>query len=273
MIVFETIETTVERQICTLWLSRPDSRNAINGQMAEELLVCLDALAMDEDVRVLIIRGRGKVFCAGGDLNWMLSEQTLKETGRPADLLSALYRKLYFFPKPVIAYVHGFAMGGALGLLACADYVLAEDHAFLAFSEVRLGLVPATISPFVVRRIGEFRSRQLMLHGGRISAAEAREAGLVDIVVSALPASGEPAVQKSAGETLLDELSASLGENAPMAMQACKQLITKVSGEPLSKEVLAYTSELLAQLISGPEAREGVRAFREKRKPEWPQNM
>ena len=270
MIVFETIETIVENRVCTLWLSRQESRNAIDGQMARELHACLDALAMDDNVRVLIIRGRGREFCAGGDLNWMLSEQAWKETERPADLLSGLYRALYLFPKPVISYVHGFAMGGALGLLACSDFVLAEEDAFFAFSEVRLGLVPATISPFVVKRLGEFRSRQMMLHGGRISARDAREAGLVDTVI---PPPAEAGAPNPAGEKMLGELSATLAENAPMAMQECKRLITEVSGEPISREVLAFTCDLLARISKGPEAAEGIRAFREKRRPDWQENL
>jgi methylglutaconyl-CoA hydratase len=271
MIVFETIETTLENQVCTLWLSREVNRNAINGQMAREVIACLDALTHDDQVRVLIIRGKGRAFCAGGDLNWMLSEDAGKEIERPADLLSSLFRELYFFPKPLISYVHGFAMGGALGLVVCADFVLAEDNAFFAFSEVKLGLVPATISPFVVKRIGEFRARQLMLHGGKISSSEARQAGLVDVLV---PGNVTPVAEdeKPGGEKILEELAGSLAENAPLAMQTCKRLLTTIAGEPLSKEMLSYTTDLLTRTSKSPEAREGIRAFMEKRKPIWPAN-
>lgn len=269
MIVFDTIETTMDGQVCTLWLSREQNRNAINGQMAEEILICLDALALDDDVRVLVIRGKGKVFCAGGDLNWMLSGEAGKAVERPADILSRLFYSLYSFPKPVICYVHGFAMGGAMGLVACSDFVVAAADAFFAFSEVKLGLVPATISPFVVKRIGEFRSRQLMLRGDRIGAVEARDAGLADLVVPA-NGSGDASVSKPAAEKLLADLAGSLEANAPGAMQACKQLLVKVASEDIGTELLAYTSDLLARISQGPEAMEGIGAFLEKRRPEWP---
>lgn len=270
MIVFDTIETTMDGRVCTLWLSREENRNAINGQMAGEILTCLDALAHDEGVRVLIIRGKGKVFCAGGDLNWMLSREANKAVERPADLLSQLFYSLYYFPKPVIAYVHGSAMGGAMGLVACADFVVAADDAFFAFSEVRLGLVPATISPFVVKRIGEFRSRQLMLRGDRISAAEAKDAGLADLLVPAM-GSGDASGGNPTAERLLAELAGSLAANAPIAMQACKELVTRVASTDITDDLLAYTSDLLSRISEGPEAREGIRAFLEKRSPQWPE--
>jgi methylglutaconyl-CoA hydratase len=270
MIVFDTIETTMSGRVCTLWLSREETRNAINGQMAGEILTCLDALAHDEGVRVLILRGKGKVFCAGGDLNWMLSREANKAVERPADLLSKLFYSLYYFPKPVIAYVHGFAMGGAMGLVACSDFVVAAEDAFFAFSEVKLGLVPATISPFVVKRIGEFRSRQLMLRGDRISAGEAKDAGLADLLVPAL-GSGDASGGNPMAESLLTELAGSLAANAPLAMQACKALVTKVASADITDDLLAFTSDLLTRISERPEAREGIRAFQEKRRPEWPE--
>jgi methylglutaconyl-CoA hydratase len=270
MIVFSTIETTLEEKVCTLWLSREENRNAINGQMAGEILACLDALAHDDGVRVLVIRGKGKVFCAGGDLNWMLSREADRAVERPADLLSQLFYSLYHFPKPVISYVHGFAMGGAMGLVACSDFVVASENAFFAFSEVKLGLVPATISPFVVKRIGEFRSRQLMLLGDRISAGEAREAGLADRLVPAGDP-GDGAGGNLQAEKLLKELAESLAANAPKAMQVCKELVTKVASADITEDLLAYTSDLLAGISKGPEAREGISAFLEKRRPQWPQ--
>lgn len=264
MIVFHHIETSLQQGVCTIFLSREKNRNALDGQMVGELLSCLESLAEDEACRVVILRGKGPVFCAGGDLNWMLDKNSRNQTGRPSDLLSHLFFELYHFPKPLISYVHGYAMGGALGLIACSDFVFAEEDAYMAFSEVRLGLIPSTISPYVVKRIGEFRARQLMLTGDRISAAEAERVGLADVVVPC-----HENDKAGIAEEMLQTLSRRLAGNAPLALQALKQLLPFVSRVPIDDELVSYTSDLLSKISQSHEASEGINAFLEKRKPRW----
>jgi methylglutaconyl-CoA hydratase len=260
MIDYQTIRLDYRGHLAVLWLAREKSRNAIDGQMARELVRCLDGLAADKHIRVVLLRGQGKVFCAGGDLNWMRMPEDPQTGKQPAACLSELFHKVYAFPKPLVCYVHGHAMGGALGLLAGSDFVVAEASAVFSFSEVKLGLAPATISPFVVRRIGEFAARRLMLAGNRIGAEEAMRHGLADRVA------GQPGEDH---ETVLEELVRGLAGNAPRAMMACKELIKKVAAEPLSEALFHYTADLLDTLSRGPEAKEGMEAFLQKRSPRW----
>ncbi len=257
---FETIAVEKENYVCTLWLARPEKRNAINRQMAAELASFLASAENDPQIRVVILRGRGDFFCAGGDLKWMSQGAELLTEERSGKVLAGLYLALYRFPKPIITIVHGAAMGGALGLIACADFVLAENQAVFSFSEVKLGLVPATISPFVIKRIGELNARQLMLSGEKINATEAVRVHLAD--------------QAGSLEELMAfamRLSTNLAGNAPKAMKACKRLIQQVSGKEMDHSLSQYTAELLTSLQESEEAKEGMKAFLEKRKPAWPE--
>lgn len=256
---FETIAVDVKDFVCTLWLARPDKRNAINRQMAAELSSFLADAEEDPAIRVVILRGQGDFFCAGGDLRWMSQGEDLEPQDRSGLVLAGLYRTFFDFPKPLIALVHGAAMGGALGLVACADFVLADEKAVFSFSEVKLGLVPATISPYVIRRIGEFNARQLMLSGSGVKAAEALPYRLVDLSGDWKPM-----------ETRAYTLAAQLALNAPEAMKACKKLILHVTGRAIDQSLSQYTSDILTALQEGPEAREGMQAFLEKREPVWP---
>lgn len=244
---------------CTLWLSRPHKRNAIDKTMALSLIQHLDSLAGDKQVRIVILRGKGKAFCAGADLGWM-ADQSLPPGEQADEVLPLLFHRLYSFPKPLVVMVHGHAMGGALGVMATGDFVLAQEDSVLAFSELRLGLIPATITPFVLRRIGEYRTRQLMLLAGHIGAGEALEAGLVDKV-------GSEREMEAYKDYLCDEI----GKNAVLATMACKDLIREVSGRGLKEEVFQLTASRLREIRKSAEAREGMRAFREKRPPDWQQ--
>ncbi len=256
-----TIQTAVSGHITTIWLNLPRTRNAIDSQMAAELSTLLGKLEQDEQVRVVVLRGRGKAFCAGADLHWM-NDQGLKPDKKPSYVLPRLFMSLFGFPKPLLAVVHGAAMGGAMGLIACADFVLATEDARFAFSEVRLGLVPATISPFVIRRTGEFRARQLMLTGAELDAELAREAGLVDIALSS-----------DQLEDRLGELCNQLTGNAPGAVKTSKQLLIHIAGKGLNNDLLDHTSIVLEKTRQGREAEEGIRAFIEKRKPGWKNDL
>ncbi len=256
---YQTIKRTTSRHTETIWLSRPEKRNAIDQAMAVELPEALDAAAADDDVSVLILRGEESTFCAGADLNWMNSSD-LPEESKPEKLLPKLFKSIFYFPKPLIIVVQGTAMGGALGLIAAGDFVMATDDARFAFSEVRLGLVPATISPFVVRRIGEYKARQLMLKGSSISAKEAMQAGLADVIGPATDIEDE-----------IKRLCQELGKNGPKAMRTCKEMLLHVAEQRLDDKLMAYTAEILEKIRSGNEAREGMRAFIEKRDAVWRQ--
>lgn len=256
---FDTIAVDVKDFVCTLWLARPDKRNAINRQMAAELTDFFKEAEEDSAIRVVVLRGQGDYFCAGGDLRWMSQGNDLQPKDRSGWVLANLYRSLYHFAKPLIALVHGAAMGGALGLIACADFVLADEKAIFSFSEVKLGLVPATISPFVIRRIGENNAKQLMLSGSRLNASEATLYHLVDF-------QGE--MKQMEHQAL--ELAFRLATNAPEAMKACKILIQYVAGKEIDESLSHYTAKLLTSLQESEEAREGMQAFLDKREPVWP---
>ncbi len=257
MTAYKNIAIEYGRYSATIWLSRPEKRNAIDQQMASDLLELLDILQDNKKVYIVIIRGKGNTFCAGADLEWM-GRTDLPHGLQAGALLPKLFRAFYSFPKPLVAMVQGTVMGGALGLMASADFVLADENTQFIFSEVRLGLVPATISPIVIRRIGEFKARQFMLLGSAINTKQALDAGLIDHTGN-----------MDAIEAHKDYLCNTFPENAPKAMESCKKLIIKVSGKNIDEELFDYTARVLDEVRKGAEAREGMRAFVEKRKPLW----
>ncbi|NLM92346.1 MAG: hypothetical protein GX168_05320 [Bacteroidales bacterium] len=256
---FDTLALEVKDFVCTLWLARPEKRNAINRQMAAELSSFLEEAGEDPAIRVVILRGQGDFFCAGGDLQWMSKGKNLPPKDRSGFVLADLFNSLFHFPKPLIVLVQGAAMGGALGLVACGDFVLSAQNALFSFSEVKLGLVPATISPFVIRRIGALNARQLMLTGSKINATQALQYHLADYT-------GEWEQMESQALNLARELAL----NAPEAMKACKRLIGDVAGKEIDESLSQFTANLLSSLQESEEAIEGMSAFLEKRKPIWP---
>ncbi len=256
---YQHIQIIIEGKVMEVVLNRPEKRNAIDEVMAGELLDVFSWAAHNQDVRVVILRGKGPVFCAGADLKFM---QRIDLTGdaRPSVMLAKLFQATYLFRKPLIVVTHGKAMGGALGLIAAADFVLATTDATFAFSEVKLGLVPATISPYVIKRIGERMARQLMLTGETFSAAKALEAGLAD---------------KTGDDDDLEAyksyLCTHLIHNAPGAMMATKRLIRQMANTQLDEHAIAHTLKVLDETREGDEAREGMQAFLDKRKAWWQQ--
>lgn len=252
----ENIALNIEGGIARLTLNRPEVHNAFNAETISELREALASLAADDAVRILVLRGEGKHFCAGGDLNWMKSqkeaslEENLADSGRLADLLD----ELNSFPKPTIAEVQGAAFGGALGLISCCDMVVASDDARFCLSEVKLGLSPATISPYVIAAMGARQARRYFLTAELINAEKAYEIGLIHQIVSR-----ETLPEVTAGwiKNLLN--------NGPQAIAATKQLIRDVSNKPVDNELKNYTSELIARLRVGDEGQEGLTAFFEKR--------
>jgi methylglutaconyl-CoA hydratase len=243
-------------------LTRPDVRNALDEMMIDELRDVLDHLATipdPEQMRLLLVAGEGKVFCAGADLGYMkrLAGKSLEESFEDAKGLASLFYKLADFPTPVIAVVQGAAIGGGLGLIVASDYVLAEDTAVLATSEVLLGIVPGVISPYIVRKIGLAAAAPLMLTGRRLSAREAVASGLVTRVVSG------PELDNVLQEVVLDFLAA-----GPEAQRRTKELLKRAQPLP-GPELIDFTAEAIAKARCSPEGKKGLEAFFSKAPPAW----
>jgi methylglutaconyl-CoA hydratase len=257
--ICKTIKYSIKDKIAWVTLNRPEIHNAFNETMIGELLELYKEIGDMANVRVVVITGEGKSFCAGADLNWMGGvikysyEQNLNESLQ----LAELFYTMYSLPKPTIAMVNGAAIGGGAGMVAVNDFVIASELARFSFSEVKLGLVPACISPYVIRRVGENRSRELFLSGERIDAHKAFNFGFVNQVVT--PDELEPAVNQ-----LIDQLLSS----GPHALEICKDLLEKVPQMSL-EQAKKYTAEAIAELRVSDEGQEGMKAFFEKRKPKW----
>lgn len=246
--------------VATLWLNRPDVHNAFDEALITDLTGQLQALDADQSVRVVVLAGRGKSFCAGADLGWMrrmagFSEaENLEDAGRLAELL----RTLACLCKPTIARVHGAALAGGTGLVAACDIAVATARASFGTTEVRLGLVPATISPYVIRAIGMRAAQRYFLTGERIPADKAYALGLVHELC-----------EEEALDATIAEIADALLAGAPTAVSACKQLIDTVAERPLTPELIADTCRRIATARAGADAREGIAAFFDKRKPAW----
>lgn len=260
---YQTILLEIKEDVATIWLNRPEVRNAFNHITITELIAVFKELENYENLRAVIIRGKGKSFCAGADLNWMRAvkdftfEQNLQES---LDLSECLYT-IYTFDKPVISVVHGAAIGGANGIIAASDIAICEENTIFSLSEVKIGIIPACISPYVIKRVGEPRARELMLTGKRIKGAEAEKYNLVN---HSLP--------ESEIENYLNNTIRFLKEAGPKAVSRCKSLIYNVINEIPLQDALEYTARMIAQQRITQEAQEGMSAFLEKRSPAWIQN-
>ena len=252
--------TTDARNTATITLNRPDKHNAFNEDFIAELSAALDDIRKDDQCRLMILRSSGRNFSAGADLDWMkrMAGYTRAENVRDANALAELLYKLNFLPVPTIARVQGAAMGGGCGLVSCCDIALAAANAVFAFSEVKLGLIPATISPYVIRAIGEKQARRYFLTAERFDANKALEIGLVSGVMD--ESKLDEAVEKA-----IDLILA----NSPEAVKAAKQLVFDVAGKQVTRELLQQTSESIADIRASEEGKEGLSAFLEKRKPAW----
>ncbi len=252
--------TTDARNTATITLNRPDKHNAFNEDFIAELSAALDDIRKDDQCRLMILRSSGRNFSAGADLDWMkrMAGYTRAENVRDANALAELLYKLNFLPVPTIARVQGAAMGGGCGLVSCCDIALAAANAVFAFSEVKLGLIPATISPYVIRAIGEKQARRYFLTAERFDANKALEIGLVSGVMD--ESKLDEAVEKA-----IDLILA----NSPEAVKAAKQLVFDVAGKQVTRELLQQTSEGIADIRASEEGKEGLSAFLEKRKPAW----
>jgi methylglutaconyl-CoA hydratase len=256
---YEHLERTDEGPVAIVSLARPESRNALNAALIEEISRCFGELAEDDAVRVVVLTGEGPSFCAGADIGYMRDTAgfSYEENLEDARRLAEMYRSVDELPKPVVAKLRGAAIGGGAGLVAASDIAVAEGGTRFAFSEVRLGIAPATIAPFVVRKIGASRARALFLTGERFGAEWAREIGLVHEVV---PEEGLDSATESVVSRLL--------QGGPAAQAAIKALLRQVEAtEPM--EALGLMTGLIAELRTGEEGQEGLGAFLEKREPRW----
>jgi methylglutaconyl-CoA hydratase len=254
-----TIELEHDGAIARIWLNRPEQHNALAAELCAELTSTLHELALDATVRVVVLGGRGPSFCAGADIALMKASAhaTFEQNLADAERLGGLFSTLADLPKPVIARLHGNVLGGGVGLTCACDIAVAADDARFALSEVRLGILPALISPYVIRRLGDRAARELMLTGERLEAAVARRYGLVHHVVPA----GEL-------DDKVEERIAALMAGAPHAQARIKTLL-ELWADSTWEEYRSGLPRVLAEVRSGEEAKEGLGAFFEKRKPGW----
>lgn len=257
---YSTIKLETGNGIAGIQLNRPDIRNAFNEVMIAELTDAFHEAGKMDDIRVIILKGEGKSFCAGADLNWMrdVSSYSYEQNYAESYRLSECFYSIYSSPKPTIALVHGAAIGGANGLLAACDIAVCDNETVFSLSEVKIGIVPACISPYVIKRVGEYGARELMLTGRRINGKEAETFRLVN---KSLPAAEI--------ETYVNEMVHMLLTSGPVAITHCKNLIDKVVNHIDMNEALTYTARMIAEIRASAEGQEGMAAFLEKRKPNW----
>ena len=257
---YTQIQVQVEDIKAEITLNRPEQHNALNPQMIQELNAAFDELNTNSAINFIILKGNGKSFCAGADINWFSNaiNRTEEENFSEYKALAALLLKIFSSPKLTIAAAHKNVFGGANGILAACDFAIVTNDTLFSFSEVKLGIIPATILPFVAKRLSMQSLKKLMLSGMRIGAEEALLLGLVDYVVG-------PEQLMSKVNTLIEELS--LG--APEAITACKRLIHSVTEGEISVYDTDKTAKILAQRVLSDEGKEGTKAFLEKRNPNW----
>jgi methylglutaconyl-CoA hydratase len=257
--MYRFITLTQAEAVATITLARADLHNAFNADMIGELHDCFTALAGDPTVRVVVLAGAGASFCAGGDLNWMQASLDWSHAQNTADAeaLAAMFEAAWTLPKPLIGRIHGPAVGGGVGLVACCDLAVAADTARFGFSEVKLGLVPAVITQYVLPKIGLSQTRALYVSGERFTAERAFEIGLVHAITSAEDL-----------DATIASLVKRLLSSAPEAIGAAKRLIDAVW--TLEREAARrYVVEAIAAARTSDEGQEGLRAFLEKRRPRW----
>jgi len=254
------LRITHQGAICTITLCRPDVRNAFNDEVIAELKTAFIDAGQAADVRCVVLAAEGPAFCAGADLNWMrrMADYTRDENLADAGQLAAMLRAIYECPKPTIARVQGDVFAGGVGLVAACDMAVSVDTATYCLSEVKLGLIPATISPYVIRAMGARASHRYFLTAERFSAAEAHRVGLVHEVVTA-----------DALDAKVAELTRAVISASPNAVRACKRLVQDVAEREINDALVAHTVAGIADIRSSAEGKEGVQSFLQKRQPNW----
>lgn len=256
---FKNLLVETDQGVTSIILNRPNLHNVFNSEMIAELSRLFISLSSEPGTQVVVLTGAGDSFCAGADLHWMktAAEYSFEENQADAEKLHQLLMSVYTCAKPVIARVNGPALGGGVGLVAAVDMAFAEANAVFGFSEVRLGLIPAVISPFVLRKIGEKNAREYFLTGERFLAERAKEIGLIQEM-------GTP----DEIENLISQKIKALKSGGPTALAECKKLIREINGKALD-QVGKETAKRIAQRRASAEGKEGINAFLEKRKPKW----
>lgn len=255
-----TLDIAIAGKLATVTLNRPDVRNAFNETTIAELALAFDQLGRNDIVRAIVLAANGPAFCAGADLNWMkkMAGYTHAENSKDALQLADMLRTIYLCPKPVVAKVQGDCYAGGMGLVAACDVVVAAEEASFCLSEVKLGLIPATISPYVIKAMGENAARRYFLTAERFSAQEALRIGFAHEVAAA----GELDAKVAA-------IVKALVSNSPNAVGQAKALVREIAGRPVDQALVADTAERIAHIRASGEGREGVASFLEKRKPSW----
>lgn len=255
---YEYIDLSITAQVAYLTMQRADVHNAFNDQMIAELIDALEEVDQAHHARVLVLAATGKNFSAGADLNWMrsMAQKDFDENLADAEQLSNLMERLDQLSKPTIALVQGAAFGGAVGLAACCDVVIASDTAKFCLSEVKIGLIPAVISPYVMRAIGVRQSRRYMLSAEAFSAHTAQQLGLVHEIAADPRAAAQPFIEQFC-------------QNSPAAVTAAKRLILDIEQAPVDANTRTITVERIAAIRVSAEGQEGLSAFLEKRSPNW----
>ena len=251
----------VQDRIARITLTRPEVRNAFNDAVIQELKAAFETVGARGDVRAVVLAAEGPAFCAGADLNWMrrMADYTRDENVADAGQLAAMLKAIYECPKPTMAAVQGDVFAGGMGLVAACDMAVSVDSATYCLSEVKLGLIPATISPYVIRAMGARAAHRYFLTAERFSAQEAHRIGFVHELVN----SAEALTAK------VDELAQALCNASPAAVRACKRLVLDVAEREINASLIAATVEGIADIRASEEGREGVQSFLQKRKPAW----
>lgn len=249
--------------LATITLNRPEIHNAFDDQFIQELTETLKQLDKNASVRAVILAANGKSFCAGADLNWMqrIAKYSLEENLKDALALAHLMQTLNNLSKPTIALVQGAAYGGGVGLVACCDIAIASPDAIFCLSEVKIGLVPAVISPYVIAALGERTARRYFITAEKFDGHEALRLNLVHAVIDT----------KQLQDTGR-QMAESILNNAPQAISAAKKLITQVANQPIDEKLINLTAECIADIRVSKEGQEGLKAFLEKRQPNWIKN-
>ena len=249
-----------ERGVATVLLNRPERHNAFDENMIAELTASFDSLAANEKVKLMVLRSNGRNFSAGADLDWMkrMANYSHEENLRDANLLAQMLHKLNYLPFPTIARVQGAAMGGGAGLVCCCDIAIASDSASFAFSEAKLGLIPATISPYVIQSIGAQAARRYFLTAERFDANTALRLGMVS-----------ECMDENEIDEEINKLAQAILANSTDAVKAAKQLVFDIENQEVNPALIEMTSERIAEIRASEEGKEGLAAFLEKRKPAW----
>ncbi len=255
-----TLDVQRQGQVARVYLNRPDVRNAFNEGVISELTTTFATLGADPALRVIVLGGHGKAFCAGADLNWMraMAGYGWEENRADATALAEMLWTLWQCPVPVIGRLHGDCYAGGVGLAAVCDVLVAAEGVQFCLSEARLGLLPATISPYVIRAMGEQAARRYFVTAERFSAAQAAAMGFVHVCCA-----------PEALDAQVDELVATLAANGPMATRACKRLVQDVAGRPIDEALRADTARRIADIRVSAEGQEGLQSFLGKRPPSW----